>query len=468
MDLTIQTIQQQVPPSPPEDHLPEIRKLLAETDKTIVVLDDDPTGTQSVYDIPVLTEWSSEVLTNEFDLKTPLFYILTNSRSLVVEEARALASRIGQNIKEASERTGRNFMIISRSDSTLRGHYPEEVDALLHTLRQEDAIKIIIPAFFEGGRYTFNDTHYVQEGDTLIPAANTPFAQDKSFGYQHSNLKKWIEEKTKRAVKAEEVFSFDLHLLRTKSVEEIAQQLKKLPPSSTCVVNALVPYDLHKFVLALLKSKANVLCRTAASFVAAMGGLAPRSLLNAEEVIQHQQNGGLIVVGSYVPKSSTQLKLLLDSSLLKAIELPIETLLKLHDPTSLLVDLSEQINSSLRDSRDVVLYTSRKLISGEHQAENLHIGKQISQALTTIIYHLSVQPRYLIAKGGITSNDIATHALGVKKAMVLGQLIPGVPVWKLGNESKYPDMRYIVFPGNVGNEGALLELVQKLERRDNG
>ena len=75
---------------------------------------------------------------------------------------------------------------------------------------------------------------------------------------------------------------------------------------------------------------------------------------------------------------------------------------------------------------------------------------------------LAVRPRFLVAKGGITSSDIGVHALQVRRATVLGQALPGVPVWKLGAESRYPGMSYVVFPGNVGDEDGLRSLVENL------
>jgi len=92
----------------------------------------------------------------------------------------------------------------------------------------------------------------------------------------------------------------------------------------------------------------------------------------------------------------------------------------------------------------------------------LDIGRRVSDALIAIVQGLAVTPRYLIAKGGITSSDTATHGLGVRRAVVLGQAIPGVPVWQLGAESKYPGLGYVVFPGNVGADTALADLVARL------
>jgi uncharacterized protein YgbK (DUF1537 family) len=70
----------------------------------------------------------------------------------------------------------------------------------------------------------------------------------------------------------------------------------------------------------------------------------------------------------------------------------------------------------------------------------------------------------LIAKGGITSSDIATKSLKVKLAMVAGSILPGVPVWKLGEESLFPGMHYVIFPGNVGGDDALSLAVAKFAK----
>jgi len=73
-----------------------------------------------------------------------------------------------------------------------------------------------------------------------------------------------------------------------------------------------------------------------------------------------------------------------------------------------------------------------------------------------------VQPNYILVKGGITSHDIAIQGLGMKRSEVIGQLLPGVPVWKMGEETRFPNIKYIVFPGNVGGEKSLYQITQKL------
>ena len=203
-----------LPPEWPESLLGEIQAQVQADGRCLVVLDDDPTGTQTVVDIPVLTERSVDALCAELQSDFPAFYILTNSRSLPEAEAIQLNQQIGQNLLAASRQTGRDFALVSRSDSTLRGHFPAEMDALAEVLEQQFDGWLLIPFFLEGGRFTIDDIHYVQEGDELIPAGETPFAKDSTFGYQSSNLRAWVAEKTNGRIPASDVLSISLHDIR--------------------------------------------------------------------------------------------------------------------------------------------------------------------------------------------------------------------------------------------------------------
>ena len=120
-------------------------------------------------------------------------------------------------------------------------------------------------------------------------------------------------------------------------------------------------------------------------------------------------------------------------------------------------------DAGMKSGKDVAIFTTRRLVSGDDAESNLAIGRKISTGLIDIVRSLSERPRYLVAKGGNTASDIATQALGVKRAMVPGQILPGVPVWMLGPESRFPDMAYVVFPGNVGGPDAVSDLVLKLK-----
>ena len=92
----------------------------------------------------------------------------------------------------------------------------------------------------------------------------------------------------------------------------------------------------------------------------------------------------------------------------------------------------------------------------------LEASVKISDAVTSVIGKLQVKPNFIVAKGGITSSDVGTKALRVVRAKVMGQIKPGIPVWMTGEESKFPHMPYVIFPGNVGEVATLREAVEIL------
>lgn len=442
------------------DFDPEILKWRSEKVDCIIVLDDDPTGTQTVHDIPVLTEWSTESLYRELAARVPLFFILTNSRSLHTTAAEALALEIGGNIARAARMAARRILVISRSDSTLRGHYPEEIEALQKGLGQLTQTTFIIPAFFEGGRYTIDDVHWVQEGERLIPAAQTPFARDKVFGYKNSNLRDWIREKSESKIPPERIRSISINELRLLSAKELISKIGTLQSEDVCIVNGAEMYDLKRFCWALFQTQVTPLFRVAASFVAAIACQPPRHYLTPSEIVSRQGRGGLVIVGSYVPKTTSQLNYLLTEDAISAIEIDIINLINEQHVSSR--DLALMIDEKLKSGQTVVIYTSRQLVSGQTDEENLSIGRIVSNHLNEIVNEISVWPSYILTKGGITSSDITTKALMARRVIVLGQIMPGVPVWKMDETSRFAGLCQIVFPGNVGDDAALAQVVRTL------
>ena len=454
-----------LPPEWPDSLLPAIRQQLADSGRALVVLDDDPTGTQTVHAIPVLTEGSVASLRRELTGSAPVFYLLTNSRSLPPAEAQALNAEIGRNLMAAAEGAGRDFAVVSRSDSTLRGHFPGEVEALIDALGGAVDGWLIIPFFLEGGRYTIDDTHYVAEGDWLIPAGETEFARDAVFGYRASDLKAWVEEKTGGRVSAGSVASISLQTIRQGGPAQVAGQLQQLTKGTICIVNAASTRDLEVFVHGLLAAEAagkRFVYRTAASFVQVRAGLAPRPILTPAALAMPPSGGGLVIVGSYVPRTTSQLNTLLAQTGIKPAEINVAALLDDQGQRAEIARVAQVAERALSRQQDVVIYTSRKLVTGADAAQSLSIGRRVSDSLVAIVRAISSRPRYILAKGGITSSDVATKGLNVKRAIVAGQILPGVPLWRLGDESRYPGMPYIVFPGNVGDAGAVAEVVKAL------
>lgn len=450
----------------PVDLRPEIERQLQASQIKVVVLDDDPTGTQTVHSVPVLTEWPVEALRDELANELPAFYLLTNSRSMPLAEAQGLNREIGRNLVAAAQQAGRKFVVVSRSDSTLRGHFPGEVEALAETLGYNFDGWLLIPFFLEGGRYTINDVHYVADGAWLVPAGETEFARDAAFGYRASNLRHWVAEKTGGRVPAEAVASISIEDIRLGGPEQVTARLMVLAQGQICAVNAASMRDLELFTQGLLAAEASgkrFLYRTAASFVQVRAGLTSRPLLTQADLSLPISGGGLIVVGSYVPKTTSQVIALLAQPDIVSLEISVEALLDDARQPEEIERIAQLADQTLQERRDVVIYTSRQLVTSPDAERSLSIGQRISASLVAIVRAISVRPRYVLVKGGITSSDVATRGLNVKRALVVGQILPGVPVWQLGQESRQPGLVYIIFPGNVGGPEALTEVVAKLK-----
>ena len=435
------------------------REELARTGTRIVVLDDDPTGTQTVHGVPVYTRWTPEDLDQALVGQHPVFYLSTNSRALAAQDAAALAREIGLELVRAAERTGVPAHLIvpaSRSDSTLRGHFPGEVTALFEGLGRTPDGVLIVPAFFEGGRYTVGDTHYVEQNGQAVPAHETEFARDPDFGYGTSNLRDWVEEKTHGAVTAEEVLSIGLETIRSEGPAGVTAVLDAASQGVPVVVNACCYADLETVVAGLHEAERHgrtFAYRCAASFVKVRAGIEDRALLTRAEMIEHE-GPGLVVAGSYVEKTTRQLRTLLDGPRIAAVELSANRLLG-QEAAAEVRRAVTAVENGFAAGRDVVCYTSRRRVATS-DASSLTGGRRIMEGLCDVIESLGTAPSWIIAKGGITSIEVGRTALGVSRAMVLGQIIGGVPVWRLDEKTRFPGIPYVVFPGNVGDDTSLL------------
>jgi uncharacterized protein YgbK (DUF1537 family) len=473
------------PPQDPVRANALIAAELAKTRRKIIVLDDDPTGVQTVHGVSVYTGWSAEDIGAGFDEQRSLFFILTNSRGMTAAETARLHEEIGRTIARTAKKKNRDFILISRSDSTLRGHYPLETQALKTAVEDESGDlrfhgEIICPFFVEGGRYTAGNVHYVKTGDILVPAAQTEFSGDKTFGYSHSDLTEWIEEKTGGAYKKETVLAVSLEDLRKGDVEVIAGLLKGVDNFGKVIVNALEYGDVQIFCAALcraLDAGKRFIIRSAAALPRVLGGIGDRPLLTRQELSSpvelggkddsgqgENRRGGLIVIGSHVRKTTRQLEVLLEKKDITAVEFNTHLVMKDEEFAGEIQRVQKLCNESVEAGKTTVVFTSRNrfdLNTGSREDE-LKVAIKIAAAVTSFVSNLPGRPRFIIAKGGITSSEIGTKALKVKKALVLGQVLPGIPVWLTGPESRFPNTPYIIFPGNVGEERDLRRIADML------
>ncbi|HHV12424.1 MAG TPA: hydroxyacid dehydrogenase [Clostridiales bacterium] len=448
-----------------------LKKEIEKSGLKLVVLDDDPTGVQTVHGVYVYTDWKYESVLQGFMGKERLFYLLTNSRGLTEEQTTQLHREIVQNVIRASRQTGKKFLIISRSDSTLRGHYPLETKLLKEELEEGGGIRVdaevLIPFFQAGGRFTIDNVHYVKYGEELIPAAETEFANDKTFGYTKSDLCEYIEEKTQGAYRSGDVAAVSLEEIRSAKLDSIEKVLEGMTGFGKVIVNAIEPKDLEVFSVALyraIRKGKYFLLRTAADFVRAAGGIAEKALLTKADMLgEGSRQGGIVVIGSHTAKTTEQLLALRHMEQLVFFEFNSDLVLedRLEEEVKRVTELSSMC---IRQGKTVVTYTRRTVLTLENDTKEdaLLRSVKISEAVQQLVQNLTVVPEFVVAKGGITSSDIGVKALQVRKAYVLGQVLPGIPVWKTDAGSRFPGIPYIIFPGNVGEDDSLRRVLEEL------
>ncbi|CRK30682.1 hypothetical protein BN1708_015829 [Verticillium longisporum] len=447
--LDLDTTLASLPPPVTQDIRAQVQAQLRAPSSQIpllVALDDDPTGTQTCHNVNVLTVWDVPTLTAEFSL-TPRgsgFFVLTNSRALHPAPARALLVEICTNLQAASSATGLPFEIVLRGDSTLRGHFPLEAEAATAALGPFDAW-LLCPFFLQGGRYTVDNVHYVAEGARLVPAAQTPFAADATFGYASSDLRDYVAEKTAGAVPAAAVQSITLQTIREGGPDAVLAQLLALERGATpaaaavvVVVNAAAESDVD--VAATLP----LLYRTGAAFVSARLGIKPIAPITAAQLQRSDQDaaapwssaaagGGLIMAGSYVPKTTKQLDHLRRDAGAALTTVQVDVAALLASPASRRQEtarVASAAEASVSRGHDTLVMTSRALVVGADGAASLDMGAVVASALVDVLRGLATRPRYVVAKGGITSSDMAAAGVPLWRCVEGGGKWPGVPGWR--------------------------------------
>lgn len=417
------------------------------TDEVYIVLDDDPTGTQTVHDTVVLTCRDDETLYGEI-IRGKHFFILTDSRALSGPETASLHRELAGALQRTAIASGKKIKLISRSDSTLRGHYPLETDILCSVFDEYRGV-LLCPYFEEGGRYTLGGIHYVKESEKLTPAADTEFACDLTFGYTKSRMTDYVVEKTGGRLTGDDIEYLSLDDIHTSSAaKKLAKGKKAVVCDCVCMTDAQMLVRAWKTAA---EKGVLYLPRCAASFVkAAFGQTGERPFLSF-----HTKKAGLVVAGSYTERTTKQLERLrgFDADFTEFdvnADLPSET-----------VRVNAFINDTLACGRHCVVYTSRILKRVGDPVGQLDFSRKIARALADAVAGLRTKPGFVLAKGGITSSETAVRGLRIKRALVAGQLLPGVPVWIPDGS----DIPYIIFPGNVGSEDSLLDAFHKMTRR---
>ncbi len=453
-----------------------IKKALADSGRRIAVLDDDPTGSQTVHDVAVVTVFDPDEIAAGLGGPGSTCFILTNTRSMGEADAVALNTRVGCMLFELSRRLDAPVDVISRSDSTLRGHVIAEVTAL-DAVRREvlgrgyDGV-LLIPAYLEAGRFTAGDVHWARVGGEPQPVGETEFARDATFGFSASNLREFVAEKSGGTIRPDQVHSITLDDIRIGGPQRVAEVLAEVTDATFVVVNAVEYADLDVVVLGLLDAQAagkSFLYRTGPSFPQPLAGLDPQPPLQVSDIWPggRPAGHGLVVVGSHVGLTSRQVAVARERGDIIEVELEVPAVADPARRDAHVAETTARVVGALADS-DVLLFTSRTLVRGTDPAASLEISRRVSTAVIEVVRGaVAAEPAWVVAKGGITSHDVAVRGLGIKRATVLGQLLPGLvsvfqPVEALPQIVGTP---YVVFAGNVGDENTLAYVIDLFSGR---
>ncbi len=438
---------------------------MSDNQPKIIVLDDDPTGSQTVHSCWLLMSWDVATLKMGLQDSVPIFFILTNTRALAPEAAARVTREVCQNLKVAIAEVGiEDFLVVSRSDSTLRGHYPIETDVIAQELGDFDA-HFLTPAFFEGGRVTLDSVHYLMVDGVKTPVHETEFAKDSVFGYSHSYLPDYVAEKTQNRITSKQVVRILLEDIRSGAV---SKQLLSLANNQCGVVDGETQADFDRFaqaVLAAAEQGKRFLFRSAASLLTSLAQLGQQPT-PPEEMASYKPTTkpGVVLVGSHVRKTTQQLTQLLEESDTLGIEIDVKALR--DNPQSrdtLLQEALTLVKQTWEQGKTPVVYTSREELTFKDIQQRLQFGKTVSALLMDVVRGLPTEIGFLISKGGITSNDVLSDGLNLTAARLLGQILPGCSVIRTGdNHPQFPNLPVVLFPGNVGDETSLATVLKYL------
>lgn len=438
----------------------------------LVVLDDDPTGTQSVADIPVLTRWQLSDFEWALSLDAGAVYVETNTRGLSPSAAARINREVVLAATEAARSVERSLAFVSRSDSTLRGHFPLETDAIVAARCEAgagavDAI-VIVPAFPAAGRVTVGGKHWIRDGEEVVPVAQTEYAKDATFGFQTSDLREYVSQKSGGRIAPSRVVHLGLNVVRAgpRAVSAFCQSLLEGIP---VVVDSVTEEDLDALAMGLRHAEhlgKRFVYRVGPPFVRAWLRQRERPPLRPSEIFGIGGGygaGGLIVVGSHVPLTTRQLDHLLAHRDVTHVEISVERVISEVGSDAYLGEIVAAVAGGLGHS-DTVLSTSRALVTGDSADSSLAIAQRVSDFVIAAVTRIAAQARlrFVVAKGGITSSRVVAEGLGATHAMVRGPMRPGIiSLWEL-EDGPAAGVPYVVFPGNTGEDDDLSRVVGTL------
>lgn len=418
----------------------------------IVVLDDDPTGVQTLAGVRVLFAWDPDRIRAAVAGR-PAAHLITNTRALDPALVRPLVTAAARDAVEAVP----GVRLVLRGDSTLRGHVGEEYLGVREIVAPGSwPPLLLVPALPSAGRVTVDGEHLVERLGRRIPVSDTEFARDGVFAYSSSRLLDWAEERTGglfRASRGREVRRAELRRHGGASVARAIAELGGRSEPAVVAVDAETIDDLEAAADGYrhaLAAGAQAIVRCAPAFAGVLSGTAARG--PAE--LPPPGNGVLVVCGSYVAQTTRQLELLLAERPTALVEADVRAFAdggERKEAQRLIAATSRLLG---RD-RVAVLSTPRTRPPG---TTTLEAGERIAVGLAHVAAAVEPRPSVLVVKGGITSALVLREGVRADHAEVVGPVVPGVSRW----EAQWPDgapVDYLVVPGNVGDDDLLARLV---------
>jgi uncharacterized protein YgbK (DUF1537 family) len=421
-------------------------------DLPVVVLDDDPTGTQAVADVPVLLEWDADLLRRVASGASAV-HLLTNSRAYPPREAYSIVRGAAETAAAAV--SGARFVL--RGDSTLRAHLLEEYWAVTDGVYPGTSPPLLlVPALPAAGRVTVGGVHLIERNGTRMPLHETEYAEDPAFAYSSAALLHWADERSGGFFPAGAGREIHLDRLRGDGPEALAKALADLAASeepAVCVPDAETVADLELIASGLERAEARgatVIVRCAPTFAGVLAG----NLARRPAPAPSRGRGLLVVCGSYVATTTRQLAVLLDAHPGTLVEAdPI--LLASGSPDGEIARAAADVRGTLARLGLAVLATPRTRAA---EVSDLLSGRRIARNLARVAGAVAGGADVVLAKGGITSHVTAHTGLGARSGRVLGPLVDGVALWQLDVAGR--SLPYVVFPGNVGDDETLRRVVE--------
>lgn len=410
-----------------------------------IILDDDPTGTQSASNVRVLLKWDTKAITEALRVADSV-YLQTNSRAINEAQAIRLASEIRGQALESETELGEKIFFILRGDSTLRGHVFSETAVFL----EQSSIILFVPAYPAVGRTTRNGVHFVKVNGIDLPAAETEFAKDPVFPFSTSDLPDYVMEKSGRASVV-----IPLQAVRD-GIEDLVSFFENAKPGEVLLPDVETDTDIERIAEAARIARErglSIVIRCAAPLAAAMAGVASKGLLQVPLRSGHFKT--LLVAGSHTEGATAQLSKV---AALKGQPEVVDTALALTNPKIEVERISRFAKDRLLASGFSSITTERERLA-EH--DTLRHGELVMATLIAIVKELAPYADVVVSKGGITSAEVAKTGLGATSAWVMGQILPGISVWEMVIEGDRK-ITYVVVPGNVGDEGTLLEVLERV------